>query len=953
MTGSAAIEDVSNELGLNDYVIKRPTTTHDDGSPSDSIKKDCERICEFVHDERHIVAYKLYQDILRRLKENMKQTAAAETDQAKNKRKLKRLVRKNKSPNASIDEFEDARIYLAKHRQLLETLEKRAGVFKRARKALQKNDDWILSQTLFGVTTYYRREKDNSLSIKMEGKLEGVPIFEQVAVLKEVDLHCKWAPFCSSSMTIKDLNKLDTVGWFCVGLPHFGMARDGCFRAIGCDNMMEDGSIIVVGQGVNDRSSDVPFDEPFLTEGVDGLEFPDPPTRLGSGRLTIKNFSAVINVLSADTVETKLVANIDPNLSLIPQSLIDFIMKKLCGVLLSKLQGAAKRAAKDPVHNAHAKRMRQEHAFYQSWLLPKFQAYCGKFNWEMPTIAAFNLTDGQLEQENMCNESRSQERGSSYTSSKLDFSPGQDIDSPRSMTQDSDDQSVVSNLSMSSSSTRNPIMKYLKEIERKTSLRKKKKIKAARQVAANRLKPKAMNDEELERLNELKAAKARSIGKKPPVVAVSRSIASSTPTTTTTAPTRKSFLRRQSSDLDVTDVMERFHTHTKEMRFATMFGLIAAMTVVLSPEVFKVPVARFLGSYSEGWVGSLILDVLTFVYLVICAGIHFVVCDVSLVYAFDALELGMKTGKQIKRFYSDTVRYVVAGGSCGIVALSSGKAIALLWTRVGVWYTTLGAHSTFRATSSLWKIVGSYVPASVISLRDTIWSAIAFAVGCIASVVNMVLWLVHTLFIRSNWLGQTIEKLALWTAAAVPYLRDCWNDYIEDLAQVYEGSKGVITWREDAISSARFWLSYTAVFLLTVLVLFNVSSQQDKKRTEEKLNQSMSSLTEESSLRAEDDQRDYVMESFELQGSRMVGEDDQQSIATTIRSNRSARTTASVNTTGSGRSTRSMRSLRSVLSNRSSSSRSSLKKKLKNPFKRKKKNREITSIPEMTEIVVK
>lgn len=102
------------------------------------------------------------------------------------------------------------------------------------------------------MTTYYRREADGSLSIKLEGDVEGSHLFEQVCVLKEVDLHYRWSPLCTSSLKIADINKLDGVGWFVMGVPSFHLARDGCFRAIGCDNILEDGSIIISGQGIND-----------------------------------------------------------------------------------------------------------------------------------------------------------------------------------------------------------------------------------------------------------------------------------------------------------------------------------------------------------------------------------------------------------------------------------------------------------------------------------------------------------------------------------------------------------------------------------------------------------------------------------------------------------------------------------------------------------------------------
>ena len=251
---------------------------------------------------------------------------------------------------------------------------------------------------MFGVTTYYKREDDSSLSLKLDGELSGVPLFEQVAVLREVDLHYKWSPFCTSSMTVQDLDKLDTVGWAVVGLPQFGLARDGCFRAFGCDCIMEEGNFFLVGQGVEDRPDNVPYDEPFFLEDLEGIQIPDPPTRLGSGRMTVRGFSAEVHILSPTKVRTRIVANVNPNLTFIPQSLLDFVMKKMCGVVFSKLQHAAKKASADPVRNPHARRMRENEAFYKEWLMPKFQSYCDHVGWTMPPVPAFNLTEEQLQQ---------------------------------------------------------------------------------------------------------------------------------------------------------------------------------------------------------------------------------------------------------------------------------------------------------------------------------------------------------------------------------------------------------------------------------------------------------------------------------------------------------------------------------------------------------------------------
>jgi hypothetical protein len=259
--------------------------------------------------------------------------------------------------------------------------------------------DWTLASSLFGVKTFYRREEDGSLTLKLEGELNDCPLFEQVCVLKEVDLHYKWAPFCSSSMTIADLDKLDVVGWFVIGLASFGLARDGVFRAIGCDNMFEDGSILLAGQGIRDLPEGAPLpkdtylsDDPIL----DKLDIPPIPTRRGAGRMTMRTFDAVIHITSPTTARTRLVANVDPNMPFLPQPLLEFVMKNLAGVLLAKLQSAAKKIPRNPLHNEHARRMRDEEDFYRHWLMAKFQAISETNGWTMPSVSAFELTEEQL-----------------------------------------------------------------------------------------------------------------------------------------------------------------------------------------------------------------------------------------------------------------------------------------------------------------------------------------------------------------------------------------------------------------------------------------------------------------------------------------------------------------------------------------------------------------------------
>jgi hypothetical protein len=139
-------------------------------------------------------------------------------------------------------------------------------IFLRAQRDLVETQDWTFASKHFGVTTHYRREADGSLSIKLEGDVEASGLFEQICVLREVDLHYRWSPLCNSSLKIADIDKLDGVGWFVLGLPSIPLARDGCFRAIGCDNILEDGSIIIAGQGIQDIMPGAPpHEDPYLS----------------------------------------------------------------------------------------------------------------------------------------------------------------------------------------------------------------------------------------------------------------------------------------------------------------------------------------------------------------------------------------------------------------------------------------------------------------------------------------------------------------------------------------------------------------------------------------------------------------------------------------------------------------------------------------------------------------
>ena len=336
----------------------------DDGRPSASPLDDLRRTLDLVREERHLAAHGLYIQARDRVEEGWAERERREGKSAKarqNSRPFFRGRRTNDSGSPN-DELQLARDFLEEKSDEFALLRRRASLFLAARETLSQHDNdvgeesdessgWVHAQTLFGVSTHYRREPDGSLSIRIAGDLVGVPLFEQLAVLREVDLYHVWAPFCVSSRKLAQLGRLDVAAWYDVGAPMFGLSRDACYRAVGCDGMAEDGSVMIVAVGLNDTEEHgvvssaglgkqaqkrPPSPPAAVSEGAEDLraaegsllsslakdeilstlEMPPVPSGVGRGRMTIRNFSARVDVLGPTSARTIMVVNIDPNLQL-------------------------------------------------------------------------------------------------------------------------------------------------------------------------------------------------------------------------------------------------------------------------------------------------------------------------------------------------------------------------------------------------------------------------------------------------------------------------------------------------------------------------------------------------------------------------------------------------------------------------------------------------------------
>lgn len=104
-------------------------------------------------------------------------------------------------------------LYLEKD-DTVQTMLKRAALIERSIHFVDTSDDWILGADMFGIQTHYRKCEDdeNAIVVKIEGKLDDLPLFEQMAVLHEIDLYKEWAPFCTSSVMVDKIGNAELFG---------------------------------------------------------------------------------------------------------------------------------------------------------------------------------------------------------------------------------------------------------------------------------------------------------------------------------------------------------------------------------------------------------------------------------------------------------------------------------------------------------------------------------------------------------------------------------------------------------------------------------------------------------------------------------------------------------------------------------------------------------------------
>lgn len=630
--------------------------------------------------------------------------------------------------------------------------------------------------------------------------------------------------------------------------------RDALFRAIGCDSIYEDGSLLIVAHGIADRPQNdedsgknkkpttnvdasfksgdgsefrsMNFDDEEYNRILDGLredpildtlDLPPIPTRVGGGRLTIRSVAAQIHVESPTSAITTLVANIDLNVHILPQALVDFVMKRMCGTILYKMKGAALKIDKEPITNLHAIKIREEKDFYKTFLLAKFEGTCKIRGWQMPSISAFELSDAQLEmadafiaKQKQKSETKAQTLFTfNNTDSNLDEflqastspdishgeivgnSGGATKDKPkvRTIYSDLDDMSEISKFSTASSFWRsNPISNYRRQVEETKQLSKDREIQESRERAAARLKPKSLNEDAVLRLKELRDARNRHKSRNEILVV-------------------KENGHVIPSEVDKN--LRRWNVSLSSHGFFTKIFVLQFLMVSLFCLLYLDTAFDKVVAVREGTFGmERGRDMATLIYIGIAGLVHSIFCYISLFYAFTSLQLGSIAGKRTKRFYGEYIHYVVVITSASMVGLGIIKPGVDKFLRWVVW----NAYSIFEVA----KI------SLLAKIPDKVVTTLRIMVNAIITVISSI----QKVFLESSFLGRCIISVTKAPVTIVKTITYPFATYAETTIKQYEGYFDALPWREDAFFTTRALLSHSAFFLLVLLLLFNFAAKQ-------------------------------------------------------------------------------------------------------------------------------
>jgi len=196
-------------------------------------------------------------------------------------------------------------------------------------KELHVDEGWTVERS-GDLKVLYKKDSTGIVSLKMEAEVD-IPLINMITLINEVDLWPHWVAFVRKAIEVKAIHRAARIYYIEAGLPSPLPNRDINVYGTGVNRLFENGTVMIMAKSV-DSNSDF-----FKRHGAQKIEKP------GSTHVDIHLGAFEIKPLGPNRIAYRAIAHANPNFSWIPDSLINFAIRKASGIIFNKIVEHAKK----------------------------------------------------------------------------------------------------------------------------------------------------------------------------------------------------------------------------------------------------------------------------------------------------------------------------------------------------------------------------------------------------------------------------------------------------------------------------------------------------------------------------------------------------------------------------------------------------------------------------------
>jgi len=197
-------------------------------------------------------------------------------------------------------------------------------------KELDYDEGWTVERSGDLKILFKKDPATNIISLRMEAEVE-IPLINMITLINEVDLWPHWVAFVRKATEVKAIHRGARIYYLEAGLPYPLPNRDIHIYGTGVNRLYENGSVMIMAKSVNN--------DPEFFKHHDAQKVEKP----GSVYVDIHQGAFEVKPLGPNRIAYRAIAHANPNFSWIPDSVINFAIRKASGIIFNKIVEHAKK----------------------------------------------------------------------------------------------------------------------------------------------------------------------------------------------------------------------------------------------------------------------------------------------------------------------------------------------------------------------------------------------------------------------------------------------------------------------------------------------------------------------------------------------------------------------------------------------------------------------------------